>query len=110
VKRQTDKLAALLRQAARASGGLYERPTSRITEEINQVLGKALVLVTKCRRNAMLKRVFTITSAAAFRKMNLLLDSLIGDVTWLLNVSANGEERADHLGLPPVATNENGLG
>lgn len=110
VKRQTDKLAALLRQAARASGGLYERPTGRITEEINQVLGKALVLVTKCRRNAVLKRVFTITSAAAFRKMNFLLDSSIGDVTWLLNVSASGEDRADHLGLPPIATNDPMLG
>jgi len=110
LKRQTDKLAALLRQAARASGGLYERPTGRITEDINQVLGKALVLVTKCRRNAMLKRVFTITSTTAFRKMNFLLDSSIGDVTWLLNVSASGEERADHLGLPPIATNDPMLG
>lgn len=110
VKRHTDRLAGLLRQAARASGGLYERPTGRITEEINQVLGKALVLVTKCRRNAVLKRVFTITSAAAFRKMIFLLDSSIGDVTWLLNVSASGEERADHLGLPPIATNDPMLG
>uniref|UniRef100_A0A0D6R5V6 DUF7792 domain-containing protein n=1 Tax=Araucaria cunninghamii TaxID=56994 RepID=A0A0D6R5V6_ARACU len=111
LKKQTDKLSALLRQAARASGGLYERPTGRITEEINKVLQKAVVLVTKCsKRNGMIKRVFTITSAAAFRKMGFLLDSSIGDVTWLLNVSANGEERGEHLGLPPIATNDPMLG
>uniref|UniRef100_A0A0C9S9Q4 TSA: Wollemia nobilis Ref_Wollemi_Transcript_7128_2215 transcribed RNA sequence n=1 Tax=Wollemia nobilis TaxID=56998 RepID=A0A0C9S9Q4_9CONI len=111
LKKQTDKLSALLRQAARASGGLYERPTGRITEEITKVLQKAVVLVTKCsRRNGMIKRVFTITSAAAFRKMGFLLDSSIGDVTWLLNVSANGEERGEHLGLPPIATNDPMLG
>jgi len=110
VKQKADKLAALLRQAARASGVLYERPTGRIMEEINQVLGKALLLLTKCRRNAMLKRVFTITSAAAFRKMTVLLDSSIANVTWLLKVSASGEDRAEHLGLPPIASNDPMLG
>eukprot|EP01018_Ginkgo_biloba_P018690 Gb_30970 [translate_table: standard] len=110
LKKQTDKLAALLRQAARACGGLYERPAGRIMDEVNQVLEKALILVTKCKRNGMLKRVFTITSAAAFRKMGFLLDSSIGDITWLLNVSASGEDRADHLGLPPIATTDPMLG
>ena len=81
-----------------------------ITEEINQVLGKALVLVTKCKRNAVLKTVFTITSAVVFKKMIFLLDNSIGDVTWLLNVSVSREEQADHLGLPPIATNDPMLG
>lgn len=110
VKKQADKLAALLRHAARVSGVLYDRPTSRIMEETNRVLGKALLLLTKCRHNAILKRVFTITSPAAFRKMSLLLDSSIADVTWLLKVSASGEDREEHLGLPPIATNDPMLG
>jgi len=110
VKTRTDKLAAQLLQAARAAGILYERPTGRIAEEINQVLRKALLLVNKCRRSALLKRVFTITSVAAFKKVTLLLDSSIGDVAWLLNVSTSGEGEPDHLGLPPIASNEPMLG
>lgn len=110
VKIRTDKLASLLRQAAQAAGVLYERPTGRIAEEINQTLEKALLLLTRCGRNAMLKRLFTITSAAAFRKMTLLLDSSIGDVAWLLNVSSSGEGEWNHLGLPPIASNDPILG
>lgn len=110
VKIRTDKLASLLRQAAQAAGVLYERPTGRIAKEINQTLEKALLLLTRCGRNAMLKRLFTITSAAAFRKMTLLLDSSIGDVAWLLNVSASGEGEWNVLGLPPIASNDPILG
>lgn len=109
LKKQIQKLSGLLRQAVRASSGagLYERPTRRIIQEINKVLEKALVLVTKCRR----KRLFAITSTAAFKKIGLLLDSSIGDVTWLLNVSANDEDDdRSQIGLPPIATNDPMLG
>ncbi|KAG6397576.1 hypothetical protein SASPL_143745 [Salvia splendens] len=111
IKSKTEKLAALLRQAARASSDLYERPTRRILDETVQVLDKALSLVQKCRGNGLVKRVFTIIPAAAFRKMSSQLENSIGDVSWLLRVSASTDDRADeYLGLPPIAANEPILG
>ncbi|XP_057783991.1 uncharacterized protein LOC131001552 [Salvia miltiorrhiza] len=111
LKSKTEKLAALLRQAARASNDLYERPTRRILDETEQVLDKALALVLKCRGNGLMKRVFTIIPAAAFRKMSSQLENSIGDVSWLLRVSASADDRADeYLGLPPIAANEPILG
>ncbi|KAF7828964.1 armadillo repeat only [Senna tora] len=110
LKLKTDKLAALLRQAARASSDLYERPTRRIIEETEQVLDKALSLILKCRANGLMKRVFTIIPAAAFRKMSSQLENSIGDVSWLLRVSAPADDRGDeYLGLPPIAANEPNL-
>lgn len=107
LKSKTEKLAGLLRQAARASSDLYERPTRRIIEDTDQVLDKALSLVLKCRANGIMKRVFTIIPAAAFRKMSSQLENSIGDVSWLLRVSAPAENRDDgYLGLPPIAANE----
>lgn len=105
LKSKTEKLASLLRQAARASNDLYERPTRRIIDDTEQVLEKALALVLKCRNNGLVKRVFTIKPAAAFRKMHSQLENSIGDVSWLLRVSApnNNDE---YLGLPPIAANE----
>ena len=105
LKSKTDKLAVLLRQAARASS--YERPMRRIIEDTEQVLDKALALVIKCRANGLMKRVFTIIPAAAFRKTSLQLENSIGDVSWLLRVSAPADDRDDeYLGLPPIAANE----
>ncbi|KAG2696445.1 hypothetical protein I3843_07G057900 [Carya illinoinensis] len=107
LKSKTEKLAGLLRQAARASADLYERPTKRIIEDTEQVLDKALSLVLKCRVNGIVKRVFTIIPTAAFRKMSAQLESSIGDVSWLLRVSAPAEGRDDeYFGLPPTAANE----
>ncbi|XP_019172382.1 PREDICTED: uncharacterized protein LOC109167727 [Ipomoea nil] len=107
IKSKTEKLAALLRQAARASNDLYERPTRRIIDDTEQVLEKALALVLKCRGHGVVKRVFTLIPAAAFRKMQSHLENSIGDVSWLLRVSASADDRADeYLGLPPIAANE----
>ncbi|KAB1199454.1 Vacuolar protein 8 [Morella rubra] len=107
LKSKTEKLSGLLRQAARASSDLYERPTRRIIDDTDQVLEKALSLVLKCRVNGIVKRVFTIIPAAAFRKMSAQLENSIGDVSWLLRVSAPAEDRGDeYLGLPPIAANE----
>ncbi|CAJ1930404.1 unnamed protein product [Sphenostylis stenocarpa] len=106
LKSKTEKLAALLRQAARASSDLYERPTRRIIEETEQVLDKALALVLKCRGNALMKRVFTLNPSAAFRKVSFHLENSVGDVSWLLRVSA-GDAGGEYLGgLPPIAANE----
>nr|BAO45877.1 armadillo repeat only [Acacia mangium] len=110
LKFKSEKLAGLLRQAARASSDLYERPTRRIIEETEQVLAKAHSLILKCRANGLVKRVFTIIPAAAFRKMSIQLENSIGDVSWLLRVSAPAEDRGDeYLGLPPIAANEPNL-
>ncbi|CAM8910916.1 unnamed protein product [Rhodiola kirilowii] len=107
VKGKTERLAALLRQAARAGNDLYERPTRRIIDDTEQVLDKALGLVLKCKGNSLFKRIFTIIPAGAFRKISIQLENSIGDVSWLLRVSAPSEERDDeYLGLPPIAANE----
>ncbi|XP_010530890.1 PREDICTED: uncharacterized protein LOC104807361 [Tarenaya hassleriana] len=107
VKAKTEKLAGLLRQAARASNDLYERPTRRIIDDTEQVLTKAVALVDKCRATGLMKRVFTIIPAAAFRKITMQLENSIGDVSWLLRVSASADDRDDeYLGLPPIAANE----
>lgn len=106
IKTKTEKLAGLLRQAARASNDLYERPTRRIIDDTEQVLDKTLVLVDKCRASG-LRRIFTIIPAAAFRKTSQQLENSIGDVSWLLRVSAPADDRDDeYLGLPPIAANE----
>ncbi|XWS62660.1 hypothetical protein CRYUN_Cryun06bG0029800 [Craigia yunnanensis] len=107
LKAKTEKLSGLLRQAARASNDLYERPTRRIIDDTEQVLDKALTLVIKCRASGIMKRVFTIIPAAAFRKTSMQLENSIGDVSWLLRVSASANDRDDeYLGLPPIAANE----
>ncbi|KAL3844985.1 hypothetical protein ACJIZ3_002388 [Penstemon smallii] len=111
LKSKAEKLAGLLRQAARASNELYERPTRRIIDDTDQVLEKALSLVLKCRGHGLMKRVFTIIPTAAFRKMSSQLENSIGDVSWLLRVSASAADRGDeYFGLPPIAANEPILG
>ncbi|GAB4838498.1 hypothetical protein Ancab_028043 [Ancistrocladus abbreviatus] len=108
LKAKTTRLAELLRQAARASNDLYERPTRRIIDDTEAVLEKAIALVDKCCTSSLLKRVFTIIPTAAFRKMSSQLENSIGDVSWLLRVSASSEDHDDigYLGLPPIAANE----
>ncbi|KAG8379036.1 hypothetical protein BUALT_Bualt07G0046400 [Buddleja alternifolia] len=106
VRSKSVKLAALLRQAARASNDLYERPTRRIMNETEQVLDKALTLVTKCAKSG-IRGVFTIIPNGALRKINQQLENSIGDVSWLLRVSTPADDRDDeYLGLPPIAANE----
>ncbi|KAL4585011.1 hypothetical protein LXL04_009624 [Taraxacum kok-saghyz] len=106
IKAKSEKLAGLLRQAARARIDLYERPTRRIMDNIEQVLDKTLQLVLKCRASG-LARLFTIIPAAAVRRSSEQLENSVGDVSWLLRVSTPADDRDDlHLGLPPIASNE----
>ncbi|KAL2488931.1 armadillo repeat only 2 [Forsythia ovata] len=107
LKSKTDKLAGLLRQAARASNDLYKHPTRRILDNIEPVLDKALTLVLKRRGHGLMKRIFTIILVTAFCNMSLQVDNSIGDVSWLLRISASAGDSDDgYLGLPPIATNE----
>ncbi|GJZ70285.1 putative armadillo-type fold protein [Tanacetum coccineum] len=106
IKNKTEKLVALLRQAARASNDLYERPTRRIIEDTEQALDKVLQIVIKCRANGF-SRIYTIIPAAQVRKSCTTIDNLIGNVSWLLRVSTPADERDDdYVGLPPIAANE----
>ncbi|XP_039135065.1 uncharacterized protein LOC120272322 [Dioscorea cayenensis subsp. rotundata] len=109
LKSKTERLAGLLRQAARAE--LYERPARRIMDDTEQALDKALSLVAKCRTHGLVKRVFTIIPTTAFKKTVVSLDNSIGDLSWLLRVSSSssnddGDDDDVHLGLPPIAQNE----
>lgn len=110
IKSKTEKLAALLRQAARASSDLYERPTRRIIDDTESVLQKALTMVQRCRDDGYIMRLFNIIPAAAFRKMISQLENSVGDVSWLLRVSTpagnDEDEGVGYLGLPPIAANE----
>ncbi|XP_074587007.1 uncharacterized protein LOC141842919 [Curcuma longa] len=106
LKAKTERLAGMLRQAARSE--LYERPARRIMNDTEQVLDKALALVLKCRAHGFIRRIFTIIPAAAFKKMSTQLDNSVGDVSWLIRVSSSavGSDDDIHLGLPPIAQNE----
>ncbi|KAM0950394.1 putative adaptor protein Cbl domain superfamily [Dioscorea sansibarensis] len=108
LKPKTERLSALLRQAARSD--LYERPARRITDDTEQALDKALSLVLKCRPHGLLRRVLTIIPAAAFKRVHTSLDNSIADLSWLLRVSSTSHSDEDdddiHLGLPPIAQNE----
>ncbi|KAL0739499.1 hypothetical protein Bca4012_015709 [Brassica carinata] len=110
IKSKTEKLAALLRQAARASSDLYERPTRRIIDDTENVLQKALTMVQRCRDDGYIMRLFNMIPAAAFRKMISQLENSVGDVSWLLRVSTpagnDDGEGVGYLGLPPIAANE----
>lgn len=104
------RLRAIARVSSDGSGGLYRRPMRRILHEAEKSLNKALALVRKCNRNGVIKRVITITSANDFKRVNVLLDNSIADITWLLNVSASGENRVEPMGLPPIASSEPMMG
>lgn len=119
LRAKADKLAALLRQAARAD--LYERPTRRIMHETEQVLVKAHSIASKSRTShSRIKRVFNPVTPS--KKIYSQLENCITDVSWLLRVSAtrrhDGGEAGDAddddddvgLGLPPIAANEPILG
>ncbi|KAK1422973.1 hypothetical protein QVD17_18265 [Tagetes erecta] len=106
IKNKTEKLTALLRQAARASNDLYERPTRRIIDDTEQVLDRTLQLVIKCRASG-LSRLYTFIPKGSVKKQSNQIENSVGDVSWLLRVSTPANERDDeYVGLPPIAANE----
>jgi len=108
--RKVDKIASLLKQVVRLAimtpAGVYESPTQKIAMEVEKTLERALGLVKKCRGSGMLKRVMTFTNVSDFQKVDLYLDNSIANVQYLLNISAIGEDRPIHMGLPPIAMNQ----
>jgi hypothetical protein len=121
MKKQVDTVVHLLRKAIRFSssnsGVLYEKPTKLIMLQLTISLERALGLVNKYksrRSHNILKRAVTTSitnnSTADFGQVNLWLESSIGDVTWLLDISATGAAREQFAGLPPIACTEPVLG
>jgi hypothetical protein len=110
LKARADKLAALLRQAARAQE-LYDRPAARILAGATQALSRASTLATRCARgHPRLRSLFTLSPAAGFPRAVAALDTALEDVAWLLRISspgATGDGDDDSLlGLPNIAQNE----
>ncbi|KAM0876264.1 hypothetical protein ACQ4PT_036247 [Festuca glaucescens] len=112
LKLRADKLAALLRQAARAD--LYDRPAARIMAGAAQALAKASALAARCAHgHPRLRRLFTLSPAAGFPRTAALLDTALEDVAWLLRISSphgsadgEGDGDGDLRGLPNIAQNE----
>ncbi|KAM5567970.1 hypothetical protein ABKV19_015840 [Rosa sericea] len=110
VGRQVDRLSQMLRTVVRFSTTtpfLYERPIRRIIAEVCKNLERALTLVRKCKRQSVLRRVVTITSATDFRKLSNFLDSSLGDMKWLLSIfDPDSAGNGIVLSLPPIASND----
>lgn len=107
VKLKAESLGQLLRLVARGSSdGLCMRPMRRIMQELEKSLGKALVLVRKCRSSSVFQRVITIMSANDFKRVNHMLDNAIADISWLLSISGGGGGKLELNGLPPIASSE----
>ncbi|XP_062201127.1 uncharacterized protein LOC133903703 [Phragmites australis] len=114
LKVRADKLAALLRQAARAPD-LYDRPAARIMAGATQALSRASVHSARCARgHSRLRSLFTLSPAAGFPRAVAALDTALEDVAWLLRISSShhhdgggGDGEDDSLlGLPNIAQNE----
>ncbi|KAI3988569.1 hypothetical protein MKX01_011466 [Papaver californicum] len=88
----------------------YERPIRRIISEVSRNLEKTLTLVRKCCRGNCFFHflTITITSAADFRKVFILLDTSIGDLEWVFSVYdvSLHDSNGIVLSLPPIACND----
>lgn len=107
IAKQVEKLSLMLRSAVRLtastpSQSLYDRPIRRIVSDVSRNLDRALTLVRRCKHAGFLKHVFSITTAADFKKVSILLESSIGDMRWLLSIF---EGDGLNLALPPIASN-----
>ncbi|XP_051144193.1 uncharacterized protein LOC127260502 [Andrographis paniculata] len=111
VGKQVERLCQMLRSAVRlatsttAGATFYDRPLRRIATEVSKNLDKSLILVKKCRRRSILRRVVTIVSAADFRKLLLLLESSVADMKWVLSIFDSGGTGGG-ITLPPIASND----
>ncbi|XP_021812798.1 uncharacterized protein LOC110755819 [Prunus avium] len=111
VGKQVDRLSQMLRTVVRfatTAPFLYERPIRRIVAEVSKNLERALTLVRKCKRQSVLRRVVTITSATDFRKLFNFLESSVGDMKWLLSIfdPDSGGNNGIVLSLAPIASND----
>ncbi|CAL0330126.1 unnamed protein product [Lupinus luteus] len=98
-----ESLRSVLRLVtATPSVNLNDRPIRRIAADVTKNLERTLALVRKCRKHGgVLRHVFSITSAADFRKVWNLLENSNGDMLWLLSVF---DSKGTNLSLPPIAS------
>uniref|UniRef100_A0A803PGV1 DUF7792 domain-containing protein n=1 Tax=Cannabis sativa TaxID=3483 RepID=A0A803PGV1_CANSA len=112
VGKHVDRITQMLRTLVRFSTttpSLYERPVRRVVAEVSKNLERALTLVRKCKRQSVLRRVVTITSAADFRRLFVLLESSVGDMKWLVGIfdfDNGGDGLGGIVSLPPIASND----
>uniref|UniRef100_A0A0D9VRT9 DUF7792 domain-containing protein n=1 Tax=Leersia perrieri TaxID=77586 RepID=A0A0D9VRT9_9ORYZ len=115
LRSRAEKLAALLRQAARAE--LYERPAARIMADTVRALNKAAGMAARCfQSHSRLRRFFTLNPVSGLPRTLALLDTALEDVAWLIRISsphanagAGGDDDEDDdgfRGLPNIAQNE----
>ncbi|MCO5568410.1 hypothetical protein L7F22_022109 [Adiantum nelumboides] len=112
---KAEKIAMLLRAVARLESNtgvpLYTRPLHRMLQELVKTLRKVLILVEKCKSKSTIRRVITITSTHDFKRVNVLLENSLADLSWFLSISAIGDNRTDGIGgMPPITSNEPLLG
>ncbi|KAL6867511.1 hypothetical protein ACP4OV_015535 [Aristida adscensionis] len=113
LRARAEKLAALLRQAARAD--LYERPAARVMADTVQALNKAAGMAARCfQSHSRLRRFFTLNPVSGLPRALAMLDTALYDVEWLIRISSphagGGDDDGDLRGLPNIAQNEPVLG
>uniref|UniRef100_A0A0A9DW33 DUF7792 domain-containing protein n=1 Tax=Arundo donax TaxID=35708 RepID=A0A0A9DW33_ARUDO len=105
---RAQKLAELLRQAARAD--LYERPAARVMADTVQALNKAAGMAARCfQSHSRLRRFFTLNPVSGVPRTFAMLDTALEDVAWLIRISSPHADD-DMCGLPNIAQNEPVLG
>lgn len=108
LSRQVDQLSQLLRSAARlttTSAAVYDRPIRRVSVDLTKALDRTLALARKCRhkKTNVLHHVFSITTAADFKKVTALLDSSLADMKWVLSIY---QDPSGETALPPFASTD----
>jgi hypothetical protein len=103
------KLAELLRQAARVE--LYERPATRVMVDTEGALHKAAGMAALCfQSHSCLRRFFTLNPVSGLPRTLALLDTMLEDIAWLIQVSSPQVDDGDLRGLPNITQNEPVLG
>ncbi|XP_074314934.1 uncharacterized protein LOC141651110 [Silene latifolia] len=118
IARLADAISHKLRITVRltSNAAVYDRPIRRIAAETLKNLERALTLVRKCKHSGIFRHVFlTITSSIAdFKKVSNVLESSIGDLTWLLSTYAvdddDGGDDGGGVAIPPIVINDSIIG
>ncbi|KAL8534251.1 hypothetical protein ACS0TY_010306 [Phlomoides rotata] len=114
VGEQVERLCQMLRTvnefavSTSPDSTFYDRPFNAIAPKVFGCLEKSLTLVKKCRRhNNLLRRVVPTVFTDDFKKLLNLLDSSVGDMTWVLSIyEAGGLGGGGIIGLSPIASND----
>lgn len=95
-------LRAIVRSLGKHGNGYFcDRPTSRIMEETSRTLENCYVLVKKCKKGHIFRRLIAITSVTDFRKVSNSVDSALENLKWLYSVATDDDVGVP--GVPPIA-------